>query len=260
MEAVDVPFLRMGILYLFITVPTIIMWKTKTKLIVRMFVSIFRMSLQLTLVGLYLKYIFELNNIFLNIFWVLIMMVISSLNVVRNASLRYRYMFLPIFTGIVIGTFFIIIPFLYVIKSAPIYNARYLIPITGMILGNILTANTVGLTNYSVFIKNGKKSIQSALCFGATKYEALLPFISKSFRLAITPTLTSMGTMGLVSLPGMMTGQLLSGVFPIIAIKYQILIMLAIFVASSVSLIVGLNLVGLVIFDKRDNLILEVYK
>jgi putative ABC transport system permease protein len=118
----------------------------------------------------------------------------------------------------------------------------------------------VALNHYAASLNSRKPELQTALCFGATRLEATLPFLRESFQRAMTPTVTTVGTLGLVSLPGMMTGQLLGGSFPMVAIKYQIAIMIAIVTAGSLSIFLTLLMVTGRFFDDRDNIRLELFR
>jgi putative ABC transport system permease protein len=124
-------------------------------------------------------------------------------------------------------------------------------------------------------VKSGERTILAPLSFevdegdfvtitgesgsGATRIEAVLPFLRESFKRAVIPTITTLGTMGLVSLPGMMTGQLLAGSFPVVVIKYQIAIMVAIVTAGALSLFLTLLLTTRYLFDERDNIRPELF-
>ena len=88
------------------------------------------------------------------------------------------------------------------------------------------------------------------LSLGATKFEALLPFAKQSFIAALNPTIATMATMGIVSLPGMMTGQILGGSVPLVAIKYQIAIMVAILASTVLSILLSLVFTLRISIDK----------
>ncbi len=100
------------------------------------------------------------------------------------------------------------------------FEARYLIPIGGMILGNSLSGNVLGIGEFYADIKRNENRYLYNLSLGASRYEALLPYIRKSLRSAVRPTLANIATAGVVFLPGMMTGQILGGVSPLLVIKY----------------------------------------
>ena len=112
-------------------------------------------------------------------------------------------------------------------------TGQFIIPLLGMVLGNVLNGISVGLTTLTDSFATQKESIESQLALGATSYEAAKPMIQRALRSGMTPMINSMMVVGLVSLPGMMTGQLLSGVEPLEAVKYQIVIMFLIAAATA---------------------------
>ncbi len=261
METVDISLLRVGLLYLFLLIPIVLFYILKLPLIKSVFISVFRMSVQLVLVGLYLGFIFEKNSIILNSLWLFIMVTVAASHTVKSSKLKRRELFSPVLLAILISLVTVLIPFITVVISPyPLYDARYLIPLGGMLLGNFLSANIVALGFYSGSLKERKQELQSAFVFGATRFEAVLPFLREAFRKSIVPTITTIGTLGLVSLPGMMTGQLLGGSVPVVAIKYQIAIMVAILSASSLSIFLTLLFVTPKLFDQRGNIRLEVFR
>lgn len=248
---------QMVLLYLFIVVPTFIFWKTKLPLVKKLLIGTVRMTIQLSLVGIYLKYIFKLNNGFINILWLLVMTTIAVQHIIKTSGFKVRKLMLPVFGGVFISLFTVLIPFiLFIIKPTPFYDAQIVVPLGGMLLGNFLGSNIVALSNYMTSLKQNRQQIQTALFNGATHKEAVFPYLKEALRLGISPSLATMASVGLVSLPGMMTGQLLSGTFPVTAIKYQIAIMVAIVTASSISILLVLLFSTNSMFDKRDNIII----
>lgn len=111
------------------------------------------------------------------------------------------------------------------LQADPWYNPRFALPILGMVLGNTMTSISLGLDRLTSTAVRERSSIEAQLALGATRQEALRPFTRAALRSALMPTINAMAATGLVSLPGMMTGQILSGVDPVEATKYQILIM-----------------------------------
>ncbi|MFP4259379.1 MAG: ABC transporter permease [Desulfovermiculus sp.] len=98
------------------------------------------------------------------------------------------------------------------------------------------------MNNFYQAIKTNEKAYHQSLAYGAGLTEALTPFFREALRSALAPTLASMATIGLVSLPGMMTGVILAGSDPFTAIKYQIGIMIAIFSGTSITVFLGIRL------------------
>ena len=130
-----------------------------------------------------------------------------------------------------------------------LFSAKYFIPLSGMILGNILRGNVVALERFYSEIKDKYNDYIHLVSLGASFYEAIKPFVRKSFTAAVGPQIASIATMGIVALPGMMTGQILGGSAPTTAIKYQILIMIAIFAAVSISVYLAMKLLILKLFN-----------
>ena len=111
------------------------------------------------------------------------------------------------------------------LRPSPWYDPRYAIPLLGMILGNCMTGIAFGLDTLTTGLVSRRASVEAQLMLGATRWTAAAPVTRDALRSALMPTINSMAATGLVSLPGMMTGQILSGVTPAEAVKYQILVM-----------------------------------
>ena len=112
-----------------------------------------------------------------------------------------------------------------VLRSDPWYDPRYAIPVLGMILGNAMTGIALGISGLVGGLNTRRAAVEAQLMLGATRRQAMTPVIRQALRSALLPIINSMSATGIVSLPGMMTGQILGGVAPEQAVKYQILIM-----------------------------------
>ncbi|MDH5749027.1 MAG: ABC transporter permease, partial [Rhodospirillales bacterium] len=111
------------------------------------------------------------------------------------------------------------------LRPDPWYDPRYALPLLGMILGNTMNAVALGMNTLTATAFNERNAIESRLALGHTRFEALDRVMRASLRTALMPIVNSMAATGLVALPGMMTGQILAGVEPVEAVKYQLLIM-----------------------------------
>ena len=111
------------------------------------------------------------------------------------------------------------------IQPEPWYDPRYALPMLGMILGNTLTGISLGLQRLTEGARQQRAAIEALLCLGASRRSAMLPVTRQALTTALMPIINSLAATGLVSLPGMMTGQILVGIEPIEAVKYQLLIM-----------------------------------
>jgi putative ABC transport system permease protein len=185
-----------------------------------------------------LNYVFEVENALLTSGIILVMIVSSAQIVIGHSGLHLKTFF-PIIGGIgfitivLIGFFFIFV--ILGMDLSKWATPQYIIPIIGMLLGNSMNAGVLALKGIKDAVSEKKALIEQKLALGATPGEALGPELKNAFRTAILPSMSSMAGMGLVSLPGMMTGQILSGTSPLIAVKYQIAIVLAISAAVGVS-------------------------
>ncbi|MCF2856709.1 ABC transporter permease [Pseudoalteromonas sp. SMS1] len=198
-------------------------------------VGLGRMTLQLIMIGLYLEFLFQLNNFWINISWLSIMVLIGTSAIVSKTKLPLKVLFSPVAMSLAAGLFpLLAILTLAVIKPQPYYHAQYAIPLAGMLLGNSLTSNIVCLQSFFSSLKERWPEYQAALSLGASPIEATRPFVQHALQHALAPMLATMATTGLVTIPGMMTGQILGGATPMVAIKYQLMIMIAIFVMMSI--------------------------
>lgn len=111
------------------------------------------------------------------------------------------------------------------VRPDPWYHPRYGLPLLGMILGNTMTGISLGLHTLTTALVRERDGIEAQLSLGATRNVALLPATRSAMRSALMPIVNAMAATGLVALPGMMTGQILAGVEPTEAVKYQLLIM-----------------------------------
>ena len=241
--------------YLIIIIPFIIFWYFKIKLSKSVLIAVVRMSVQLLLVALYLEYIFKLNNAFINILWVLVMIGVGISTTIKRANLKARYFVIPLVLALFSSLVLIDAFFLGIVLQLPyIFEARYFIPISGMILGNAMNYNIIGLNSYFEGLIKDENMYYFLLVNTGDKKNALLPFIGKAIKKALSPMIGTMAVMGLIALPGMMTGQILGGSSPATAIKYQILIAVAIFSGGTLNLTLSIIFSNRFIFDAYDRL------
>lgn len=262
MGIIDITWGQLAIGFGILIIPALILWKYRTGLLNKMGIAVVRMTLQLIFVGYYLEYLFEYDNPWLNIAWIIIMVVVADFATIDRSELkRNKNLIISLFVATFLGIIVIDLFFLkFVIKLPNILAAQYAIPITGMVLGNCLRSNVIGINEFYYRIREHKERYRFYLANGAEQNEALFPFFRTALIKSANPTLASMATIGLVSLPGMMTGQILSGSSPLIAIKYQIMIMIAIFSGTVLSVYLGIIFSSRFVFDQRNNLDDSIFK
>jgi putative ABC transport system permease protein len=188
-----------------------------------------RMVVQLLATGYILHLVFAVRHP-LPVLLIILLMLVFSLQVL-SARVKdrmpgfYRVVSSSIFIGCGAAIFFFV---LVVVGPDPWYDPRYFIPLAGMIIGNSMNGASLAAERLAAEMKERRDEIETALSLGATSRAASQPVLRAAYRASLIPTINTMAAMGIVSLPGMMTGQILSGTPPVLAVKYQIAIMCAI--------------------------------
>lgn len=242
MQTIDISYPLMLSVYGLLLLPVLILYFFKIDILTATITSVLRMTIQLVMVALYLERIFRINNIWINFGWIVVMLVIANVYTIKSSGLKLKKFFPRLFAGFATGTLLVVFFFVFIaVNPVPFYDARYLIPITGMVLGNCLRANVISLERFYSSIRKNEKEFLTYLLMGATLNEAVLPYMQDAMKSALAPSIATMATLGLVSLPGMMTGQILGGSLPVVAIKYQICIMIAIFCAIVITAMINLR-------------------
>jgi putative ABC transport system permease protein len=256
MDKINITWLQLGIGFLIMLLPAWILWKYRTGLNRKLLTASIRMVLQLLFVGYYLEYLFLYDNPWINTAWIFVMVVVADFATIDRSELKRKSsVLIPIFGATFLGIVIIDLFFLEAVIQLPkLLAAQYTIPITGMVLGNCLRSNVIGINAFYYGLDEQEERYQFFLACGASRQEALQSFISRALQKSANPTLASMATIGLVSLPGMMTGQILSGSSPLIAIKYQIMIMVAIFSGTILSVFLGILFTNYFVFEDTDML------
>ncbi|MUK78150.1 ABC transporter permease [Aliivibrio fischeri] len=242
-ESLDISWSLMGLFSLTLVIPFSINRIYQLDLAKDMTISVIRMITQLAFIGLYLEFVFQLNDPLLNALWIVLMITIGSSSIVSKSKLPKKRLLVPVAIGLFIGLSpLVILLSSTIIQPTPLYSAQYVIPLAGMLLGNSLSGNIVALQNLFTAFKERESEYHAAIALGASPHYATLPFVRSAMQKAFAPIMASMATTGLVTLPGMMTGQILGGVNPMVAIKYQLLILIAIFVMLTISVTITLQL------------------
>lgn len=251
----DITWTNLIMGYILVVIPVIIFRYYRTGLVRDTLTGVLRMTVQLLLVGIYLEFIFRLNNAWLNVLWVLLMLFVTTFTAIRRSELSYRLYFFPVLMALTISVVLIDAFFLgIVIRLDNVLDARYLVPVTGMMLGNSMQNIIIAMNSYYTKLKKEQVLFRFSLANGAARAEALLPYMQEALKKSFNPTIANIAVMGLIHLPGMMTGQILGGSSPLVAIKYQIMIMFTVFIAGILTVTLTINLANRSVFDGYDNL------
>lgn len=210
----------------------------------RLAVAAVRTVAQLTLIGLVLEWVFAVRSWPVVVALASVMAAVAGVAAVRRVGRRYPGIWLNsllsmwasswLIAGLAVGG---------VVRVDPWWEPQYAIPILGMILGNTLNGISLGLDRLTEELVTRRDRVETLLALGATRWEAARDPVRAAVRTGMIPILNSMMVVGIVSIPGMMTGQLLAGVDPRSAVEYQIVVMFLI--ASGTALgTVGVVLLG----------------
>ncbi|WP_457553945.1 ABC transporter permease [Desulfobacula sp.] len=260
MGAQDLSLLSLASLFIFLVPVFYINRQLKLAMNKTMITSIVRMCVQLSFVGIYLEFLFKFNSPVLNTIYLLIMISIACQSILKSSNLKIKKLFIPVFFSLLLPFAFILFFFnAVVVRIDNLFEAKYLIPIGGMLLGNCLRSIIIGLNNFYSGIQKNEKVYLYSLSLLCSRIQALKPYFKESIMASVIPTIASMSTIGLVSLPGMMTGQILGGSLPIVAIKYQIAIMLSIFYTEYFSTILSVLFSLKVGFNELDVLNQDIF-
>jgi len=195
-----------------------------------------RMVLQLLAVGYLLHLIFSVRSPVPVILMLLAMTGFSLQVAGSRIKKRMPHCYRVMGSSIIIGCSGVTCYFcLLVVGYTPWYDPRYLIPLAGMIIGNAMNGASLAAERLSSEMHDRREEIETAICLGANARQAAEPAVRAAYTASLLPTINTMAATGIVALPGMMTGQILSGTEPVIAVRYQIAIMCAITAAVAIT-------------------------
>ena len=215
-----------------VLVALVISYREKLGLEKDMIIGSIRAVVQLAAVGFVLKFVFNMDNTPLTVV-ILLLMVYNASTVAakRGAGIaRIR----RISFGAILAALIITLGSLLTFQAIS-FKPSEVIPVSGMVVGNSMVALSLLYRNLLGSFKDKREEVEVKLCLGATPREASRSLVRASIRTAMIPTIDSMKTLGIVQLPGMMTGLILAGTSPEIAIKYQIMVMFMLTGAVTIS-------------------------
>lgn len=232
----------------------------KLDLASQIIVAAVRTVIQLLLIGLVLKALFAQVNLFFVSALSIFMLLIAGREVMARQQRRFGGLW-----GYGLGTLSMFISsftltvyaLIVVVGTDPWYTPQYAIPLLGMMLGNTMTGVALALDKLTTTAWQQRNIIEARLILGQDWRTAIGDITRDSVRIGMMPMINAMAAAGLVSLPGMMTGQILSGTEPVEAVKYQILIMFLITAGTGFAAILATWIGARRLFDDRQRLRLE---
>ncbi|XP_006294639.2 protein ALUMINUM SENSITIVE 3 [Capsella rubella] len=221
-----------------------------------MIYSVFRSFLQLSVIGFVLQFIFNQENSGWIILAYLFMVSVAGYTAGQRAKHVPRGKYVA-GVSILAGTS--ITMFLLVVLNVFPFTPRYMIPVAGMMVGNAMTVTGVTMKQLRDDIKMQLNLVETALALGATPRQATLQQVKRALVISLSPVLDSCKTVGLISLPGAMTGMIMGGASPLEAIQLQIVVMNMMVGAATVSSITSTYLCWPAFFTKAYQLQTPVF-
>ncbi len=223
----------------------------------QLYIAALRTTVQLLLIGLVLKTLFASSSLLFIILIALVMISVAGFEILSRQKRKLKPMLgFGISTGSLFVSSFVVtlLCLMVVIEADPWYSPQYAIPLLGMLLGNTMTGIALGMDRLLQTAWQQRPVIEQRLMLGEEACVAIADIRKEAMRAGMIPIINSMAAAGLVSLPGMMTGQILAGAPPVEAVKYQILIMFMISAGTGFGVISVLMLISRRLFDERERL------
>lgn len=257
MSVIDLSWWQLGLAALLVLLLALVAHWQRLGVSRPLLIAAARTAIQLALIGLVLEALFAVGSLF----WVALMATVMLLVAGREVMARQKHrltggwafgigtlsMFISAFSVTILTLAVIIGP-------EPWYTPQYAIPLLGMLLGNTMTGVALSLDRLTESVWRQRAVIENRLMLGQRWQEAISDLRREAMRSGMMPMINAMAAAGIVSLPGMMTGQILAGTAPGLAVKYQVLVMFTITVGSGFGTLAAVILGSRRLFDQRERL------
>lgn len=219
-----------------------------------------RMLVQLGLIGFVLKFIFQQVSPWWTVGLATVMILVAGYEVLARQTNRLRGWWgygIGTSSMLLIGILTTLIAVAAIIRPEPWYAPRFVLPLLGMILGNTMSGIGLGLETLTTTFKRERSAIEARIALGHERLQAIGAPLRQSLKTGMMPIVNAMAASGIVSLPGMMSGQILAGADPVDAAKYQIMIMFLIAGATAMGTLLAVVGAALRLTDERGRLRLD---
>ena len=227
----------------------------------RLLIAALRTTVQLLLIGQVLRLLFSRANLTFVLLIALVMLLVAGREVMARQHRRIRGLggWLTGTLSMFVSSFTVaFLALTVIIDNQPWYRPQYAIPLLGMLLGNTMTGVALSMDRLTDTIWQQRQIIEQRLLLGETREQAIRQIVLAAMRSGMIPIINSMAAAGIVSLPGMMTGQILGGSSPVEAVNYQILIMFLIAAGTGFGVMAAMWFTGRHLFDDRHRLRLDL--
>ncbi|RKQ15120.1 ABC transporter permease [Ureibacillus endophyticus] len=248
-------YTTLSLTLIFVLIPLVLSKSLKLDLEKDTIIATVRSIIQLLIVGYILKFVFETESIIYILLMITLMIVAATLNARKKGKaikgitwkIALTLIVVEVVTqGILIG--------LHIIPA----TAQYIIPISGMLIGNSMVLSILFLNRFTAEVESSRDQIELVLSLGGTPKQAIHTQLTNAIKASMIPTIESQKTIGLVQLPGMMSGQIIGGADPVQAVQFQILIIFGLLTTAALSSIIVGFLSYPTLFNERMQIIKNV--
>lgn len=256
--ALDIGYAQLAIALLFVVLGGVASLRLRLGLEKDLLWGTVRTVAQLALMGVVLTWVFEVR------FWYVVLglytlMILFAARIIRDRVRKTSVtFFLPTFISMLLSYMtvsYVVVDL--IVQARPWYMPEYFLPIGGMVIGNSMNAISISLDRLFNELLRRRGEVELHLCLGATGAQASADMLRDAVRAGMIPSINSMMGVGLVFIPGMMTGQILAGSDPMVAVKYQIMVMLMLVGSTAVGSVLVISLVRRRCFADDHRLILR---
>lgn len=260
MSVIELSWLDLSLAALLLIALAALTWRMQLRQHKSLLIAGARTIVQLLLVGLVLKTLFNHATWYWVVLMMVVMLSIAGYEISARQNRRFKGWWgygLGVTSMTLSSLTVLLFCLLALVQPQPWYQPQYAIPLLGMLLGNSMTGIALAIDRLTDTAWKQRAQIETRLMLGETADEAIADIRREAMRAGLMPIINAMSAAGLVSLPGMMTGQILGGTPPLEAVKYQILIMLLIAVASGLGTVLAVSAASKRLFDERERLSLN---
>ncbi|RIV24673.1 iron export ABC transporter permease subunit FetB [Alicyclobacillaceae bacterium I2511] len=220
-----------------------------------MVIATVRSAIQLIVVGYILKAVFTLNNPVFIVLMIVLMIGVATQNASKRGKSLYGVVWWRVLLALCVSE--VVTQGLLLAMGVVPFTPRYVIPISGMIVGNSMIASSLLLNRLQSETAAHRAQVLATLALGGTPRQSILPYVKQAIRASLIPTIDSTKTTGLVQLPGMMTGLIIAGANPIEAVRYQLLILFVLMAGCAIaSITLGFSVYP-TLFNRNQQLMLQ---
>ncbi|WP_245770453.1 ABC transporter permease [Marinospirillum alkaliphilum] len=257
---IELSWWQLGLAVVLVLMLSLLAFQARLGISRSLLIATLRTVVQLALIALVLELLFSVGSLL----WVGLMALVMLLLAGREVMARQKRRFSGGWAygigtlSMFISSFSIaVITLLVLIGPSPWYTPQYAIPLLGMLLGNTMTGVALSLDRLTEQAWQQRQVIENRLMLGQHWTQAVMPIRREAMRAGMIPSINAMAAAGIISLPGMMTGQILAGTPPALAVKYQILIMLIITLGTGLGAMLAVMAGSRRLFDARQRLRLD---